>query len=136
MLRFAWIAMTSFSTLPLRASFYAGFGIAAFGMSWVAYSVMRDFVYGDNLRGWTSQMVVTCLIGAAVLISNAILGAYIGQIFEEIKGRPLYIVSGSVNLASVSATASTLLPVDQPVVPFTMASPRVLSQSDDRIEAA
>ena len=58
MLRFAWTAIASFSSLPLRASFYAGCLTAALGLSWGGFSVMRYFVYGDNVPGWTLQMVI------------------------------------------------------------------------------
>lgn len=93
MLRFAWHAISSFSTIPLRASLFVGVFIAFLGLGSGGYAVFRWWSFDDTIRGWTSQMVVTCLIGAAILISNAILGAYIGQIFEEIKHRPLYVVS-------------------------------------------
>ncbi|MGO9112921.1 MAG: glycosyltransferase family 2 protein [Thermoguttaceae bacterium] len=136
MLRFAWTAMVSFSSLPLRASFYAGCAIAILGLSWGGYSVMRYVVYGDNLPGWTSQMVVTCLIGAAILVSNAILGSYVGQIFEEIKERPLYIVSSVANFAADSSQLSPRVSSPRPVLPFVAASSHVLSPPKNQSEAA
>jgi polyisoprenyl-phosphate glycosyltransferase len=92
MLRFAWYAISSFSTIPLRVSLFAGVFIALFGLGLVVYAIIR-WSAGGTEHGWTSQMAVTCLIGAAILVSNAILGAYVGQISEEIKRRPLYVVS-------------------------------------------
>lgn len=136
MLRFAWTAIASFSSLPLRASFYAGCVTAALGLSWGAYSVVRYAVYGDNLPGWTSQMVVTCLIGAAILMSNAVLGSYVGQIFEEIKERPLYVVSSVANFAAGSCQRSPGVSSRQPVLPFSPASAPALSLPEDQSEAA
>ncbi len=51
-------------------------------------------------------MVVMCVLGGAVLISNGILGEYVGRIFEENKGRPLYIVSYTANVEKHAATES------------------------------
>lgn len=99
MFRLAWTAMTSFSSLPLRGILYAGVAIAMAGLAWGGYSVLRCLVYGDTIRGWASLMTVLCVLGGVVLISNAIVGFYVGQIFEEIKQRPLYIVSSLANLA-------------------------------------
>lgn len=92
MLRFAWHGISSFSTTPLRVSLFAGVFVALFGLALIVYAVAR-WLTGGTEHGWTSQMAVTCLIGAAILISNAILGSYVGQIAEESKRRPLYVVS-------------------------------------------
>jgi polyisoprenyl-phosphate glycosyltransferase len=97
MLRFAWTAIASFSSLPLRASFYLGIAVAAPALFWGAIAVVRYMAWGDTVPGWTSQIVATCLIGAAILISNGVLGTYVGYIFEEMKRRPLYIVSSTAN---------------------------------------
>jgi dolichol-phosphate mannosyltransferase len=113
MLRFAWTAIVSFSSLPLRASFYLGSLMAMLGLAWGAIAVVRH-VAGDTVPGWTSQMVMTCLIGATILISNGILGSYVGQIFEEIKRRPLYIISSVANApAGLAETPSPLGPEGQ-----------------------
>jgi dolichol-phosphate mannosyltransferase len=48
--------------------------------------------------GWTSSIAITCLIGGAILMSIGVLGEYVGRIFEESKGRPLYLVSSTANI--------------------------------------
>jgi dolichol-phosphate mannosyltransferase len=116
MIRFAWTAMMSFSSLPLRVSFYAGTGVAAFGCLWGGYSVMRHFVYGDTVPGWTSLMLLNCLIGGMILISNTILGCYLGQVYEEVKGRPMYIVSSCTEAPS-TAHARADVPAERFVLP-------------------
>lgn len=100
MLNLAWTAMVSFSALPLRISFYAGVIAASSGCLWGAYSVARRLLVGDTIPGWTSLMVGNCALGGLILISNAILGAYIGQIFDEMKGRPMYLVASEMNMTS------------------------------------
>jgi dolichol-phosphate mannosyltransferase len=97
MIRLAWTAAVSFSALPLRLSF-----IGAAGMTLVALEeAIRAFVAhfsGKTVPGWTSLMVVLCLSNAALMIAVGILGEYVGRIYEEGKGRPLYLVSDSWNL--------------------------------------
>ncbi len=97
MLRFAWTAAISFSPLPLRVSFWLGVLLALVGITQAVDAVVRTALGLYTVPGWTSLMVVVCLIGSAILISIGVLGEYVGRIFEESKGRPLYIVAESVN---------------------------------------
>jgi dolichol-phosphate mannosyltransferase len=98
MLWFAWTAAVSFSPAPLRASLGLGMGIALGGIGFGFYVVLGRFLgWYTPAPGWASLIVFTSIIGGAVLISNGVLGEYIGRIFEEAKSRPLYIVSQSVN---------------------------------------
>ncbi len=93
MLRFAWTAAVSFSPAPLRISLVIGFLLALFGLADGAYAVARSFLGHYNVPGWTSVMATMCLIGGGTMLGIGILGEYIGRIFEEVKGRPLYVVS-------------------------------------------
>jgi dolichol-phosphate mannosyltransferase len=96
----AWNAAFSFSPTPLRVSLLAGVSIALLGLSFGVYAVLRALIVGDTVPGWTTLVIVSSLLGGTVLISNGILGEYVGRIFEELKGRPLYVVSLSANLHS------------------------------------
>ena len=98
MMRFAWTAAISFSPLPLRVSFAFGVILAVIGMTQAANALIRTALGLYTVPGWTSLMVVLCLIGSAILVSIGVLGEYIARIFEENKARPLYIVSESFNL--------------------------------------
>jgi dolichol-phosphate mannosyltransferase len=98
MMRFAWTAAISFSPLPLRVSFAFGAILAAIGMTQAANALIRTALGLYTVPGWTSLMVVLCLIGSAILVSIGVLGEYIARIFEENKARPLYIVAESFNL--------------------------------------
>ena len=97
MCRFAWNAILSFSPLPLRISLVVGFIVALIGLLYGVYAIVIALVFHDTVRGWTTQVVLTSLLGGAILISNGILGEYVGRIFEEIKDRPLYVVARRVN---------------------------------------
>ncbi|MGH9677586.1 MAG: glycosyltransferase family 2 protein [Candidatus Acidiferrum sp.] len=107
MLRLAWNAMVSFSPLPLRISFFLGSALAVSGAGWALYAIARHVLVGDTVPGWTSQVVITCLSAACILVSNGILGEYVGRIFEEIKGRPLYLVATRTQVASTARLAPT-----------------------------
>jgi len=104
MLRFAWTAAVSFSPAPLRLSFAFGALTAAAGLGEGVYAVARTMLGLYTVPGWTSLIVVVCLIGGAILMSIGVLGEYIARIYEESKGRPLYIVANSANLTPPNST--------------------------------
>ncbi len=109
MIRLAWNAAVSFSPLPLRMSFFAG-GIMALLAIEEAVRAFVAYQHGRTVPGWTSLMIVLCISNAALLITVGILGEYVGRIFEESKGRPLYIVADAWNVAPISETE----PSDRP----------------------
>lgn len=98
MLLFAWNAALSFSPLPLRLSFGIGFSLMSIGMLYSFYALWQYMSGGFVVPGWTSLIVLNCLTAGAVMIAIGILGEYVGRIFEEIKERPLYVVSITSNL--------------------------------------
>jgi glycosyltransferase involved in cell wall biosynthesis len=100
MVRFAWNAVVSFSPLPLRFSFATGAAITAIGFLYGIYATIRVLTGQYVVPGWTSVIVLLCLIGGGIMISLGILGEYVGRLFEEIKERPLYVVSLTANVAT------------------------------------
>lgn len=96
MLMFAWTAATSFSSVPLNLSFLVAAIVGLFGLEEAARAVVAH-VMGKAVPGWTSLIVVTSLIGSAILVFLGVLGQYIGRIYEQGKERPLYIVARKVN---------------------------------------
>jgi polyisoprenyl-phosphate glycosyltransferase len=97
MIRLAWTAAVSFSALPLRISFF-GAGIMTLVAIEEAIRALVVHFSGKTVPGWTSLMVVLCLSNAALMIAVGILGEYVGKIYEEGKGRPLYLVADAWNL--------------------------------------
>jgi len=100
MVKLAWNAATSFSNFPLRISFVLGcvFGIAAFEEA--TRAMLAFFLGWYTVPGWTSLMVVTSLLGSAILFSISLLGEYIGKMYEQVKGRPLYLVARTFNFGA------------------------------------
>jgi len=111
MIRLAWYAAVSFSPLPLRMSFFAG-GLMALLAIEEAVRALVAYFSGRTVAGWTSLMIVLCMSNAALLITVGILGEYVGKIFEESKGRPLYIVADVWNVAQSVEPALTERIVD------------------------
>lgn len=92
MLRFAFDAITSFSTLPLKLLIYIGFITSFVGFLGVCYVVYIKYFTDLTITGWSSIMVTILLLGGIQLITLGIMGEYIGRLSEESKNRPLYII--------------------------------------------
>jgi dolichol-phosphate mannosyltransferase len=100
MMRFSLDAISSFSWLPLQAATLLGFAfsIAAFlGLPLVI--VAR--IAGVYVPGVSSILFVILLLGGIQLITVGIIGEYVGRIYDEVKGRPLYVVREGRNLGGV-----------------------------------
>jgi dolichol-phosphate mannosyltransferase len=98
MIRLAWTAAISFSPLPLRLSFF-GAGLMTFLAIEETVRAVVEYLSGRTVSGWASLMVVVCLSNAALMIAVGLLGEYVAKIFEESKGRPLYVVADTWNIA-------------------------------------
>lgn len=99
MLAFAWTAATSFSTVPLQLSIVLGLIAGLVGVEEAIRALLASLLNWYAVPGWTSLMIVTSVLGGAILISLGILGQYVGKIYEQSKERPLYLVSRTFNVA-------------------------------------
>ncbi len=88
---------------------YAGFTIALVGIGFAAWFVYR-YLFHTALPGWTSLAVLILCIGGLILVSIGVCGLYIGEIFEQVKGRPLYVVSERVSGAPAVAQLQRAMP--------------------------
>jgi dolichol-phosphate mannosyltransferase len=84
------------TTILLRWIVYLGFWISASGLAFTVYFIYLYFAY-SIYPGWTSLAVLILLIGGFIISSTGIAGLYIGKIFEQVKGRPLYVVDQALN---------------------------------------
>lgn len=93
MFKFALNAITSFSYLPLHLATYLGFLTALIAiLAIVLVVVLRLFSPHEPLLGQATTLVAVLFLGSVQLISLGILGEYLGRIYDEVKGRPLYLV--------------------------------------------
>jgi glycosyltransferase involved in cell wall biosynthesis len=85
--------IVAFSRLPLAISGWIGAAIALIALLYGGFLVLRTLIVGIDVPGYASIMVGVMLLGGVQLLALGVLGAYVGRIYEEIKQRPLYIVS-------------------------------------------
>jgi polyisoprenyl-phosphate glycosyltransferase len=100
MLRFAWVAATSFSALPLRASIWLGIIATLIGFEEGVRAILARIFHWYLVPGWASLIVLISFLGGATLISIGIVGDYVGKVYEQAKNRPLYLVSRTFNMGA------------------------------------
>jgi dolichol-phosphate mannosyltransferase len=93
MLRLALVAITSFSYLPLHLAAYFGFGLALLSLVGIALTVILRLSGNSAFFGQATTLVSVLFLGGVQLIFLGILGEYLGRIYDEVKHRPLYLVS-------------------------------------------
>jgi dolichol-phosphate mannosyltransferase len=97
MLLFAWTAALSFSPLPVRISFVLGAALFCVGGAYAVYALARVVLGLYIVPGWASLIMMNCLTAGAIMMGLGVIGEYVARIFEEVKNRPLYIVSYRTN---------------------------------------
>src|ERR1700735_2714760 len=125
MLRFSLDAISSFSHRPLQLATLLGFLIST--LAFIAIPIVIVLrILGSYLPGFSSLTIVVLLLGGIELIAIGIIGEYVGRIYDEVKGRPLYLVRARRNMpeshslqAPLSANAQlgdveTVAPVSRP----------------------
>jgi glycosyltransferase involved in cell wall biosynthesis len=97
MLRFSLDAISSFSHRPLQLATLLGFAIST--LAFVAIPVVIVLrILGSYLPGFSALTIVVLLLGGIELIAIGIIGEYVGRIYDEVKGRPLYLVRARHNM--------------------------------------
>ncbi|QLQ02597.1 MAG: glycosyltransferase [Thiobacillus sp.] len=92
LLRLSFDGLTAFTTWPLRIASLLGFILALLAFAYGGYLVVDYFLRGIAVPGWTTIVVGLMLFSGIQLIGLGVLGEYVSRIFEEVKGRPLYVV--------------------------------------------
>jgi glycosyltransferase involved in cell wall biosynthesis len=91
MLAFAWKGITSFSTVPMRMVLW--FGVINFIISVIiGLFVLSSKLRGVAVSGWTSTLLPMAFFSGSNMIAIGLIGEYVGKIYEEVKGRPRYII--------------------------------------------
>ena len=89
---FALEGITSFSLVPLKVWGYLGLGFASCAFGYGSFLILRTIILGVDVPGYASLMVTVLFLGGIQLMSLGILGEYLGRVYQEVKGRPLYLV--------------------------------------------
>ena len=97
MLRFAMDAITGFSYFPLQLAMYIGFISAGLSILAIPVVIAMRLAGSQAFFGQATTLIAVLFLGGVQLISLGILGEYVGRLYDEAKGRPLYIVSEAPN---------------------------------------
>jgi len=92
MLRLAINAITGFSYLPLQVATYIGFISAGISLLFLPIVIFLRITGSQQFFGQATTLIAVLFLGGVQLISLGILGEYVGRLYDEAKGRPLYIV--------------------------------------------
>lgn len=98
MLKLAGIAMFYFSKKPLKLSLTLGFTSFIIGIALTIWVLYVQFSGGDTVPGWASTVITIIFFGGVQLLTIGVVGEYIGNILDEVKNRPEYIVDERVNI--------------------------------------
>jgi len=124
MLRFATDAITAFSVVPLKLSMTLGWMMATIGFGFAIYSA-SGALWGHTVPGWSSLMAAIGLLSGMQFLMLGIMGGYLGRLYDQSKGRPLFtvreIVGGADGPAGVMEPDSA--------APIEMARPLKYAQS-------
>jgi len=93
MLKLALTAITSFSYVPLQVAMWAGFIAAGISIVAIPVVIILRLIGSQFFYGQATTLIAVLFLGGVQLICIGILGEYIGRIYDEVKGRPLYITS-------------------------------------------
>lgn len=97
-LKMAFEIITSQSNKPLLFSVKLGFVSAFLALIYIIYLVFREIILGDVLVGWTSIVASIYLMGGIIILcAIGVVGIYVGNIFNEAKNRPLYVIDECLN---------------------------------------
>jgi glycosyltransferase involved in cell wall biosynthesis len=84
--------ITSFTVGPLKIASYLGLGIAFISAVYIVQLLLRTLLFGNPVAGYPSLMAAVLFLGGVQMMMLGIIGEYLGRVFNETKGRPLYIV--------------------------------------------
>jgi dolichol-phosphate mannosyltransferase len=139
MVRLALDAITSFSVLPLRFATYLGIFISMASVVVAIWAVVEHFVFHATVPGWSATVALVALLSSVQLLMIGILGEYVGRIYEQVKGRPLYVVGEALNLSRTAdndefeprpyVAPPAMLPLALPVPMIHPAFPALTSDS-------
>jgi polyisoprenyl-phosphate glycosyltransferase len=98
--KFALDAVVGFSEVPLRFMLLIGFSVAAISFAIGVWALVAKLAGSSVVPGWASVMIVVSFLGGVQLAVVGVLGLYVARIYDEVRGRPLYVVAETCGLDS------------------------------------
>ncbi len=105
LLRFAIDGLASFTTLPLRIWSVLGLAVSLLGFAYILVFLAKTLIFGVDQAGFPTLIISILFFSGIQLISLGVIGEYLGRIYDEVKGRPLYLVAEEIGLDAVSGDA-------------------------------
>jgi dolichol-phosphate mannosyltransferase len=109
-LRFALEGLTAFNFYPLRLVTAFGLTVAGSSAAYGLYALAANLAGGRTVPGWTSLILCVLFFGGSQLMMIGVLGEYLGRTFEQVTGRPLFILRAAVGVSSHLDIAKPLVP--------------------------
>ena len=103
---YALDGLVSFSTVPLRVWSYLGLVVSLFAFCYAMIILTKTIIYGIDVPGFPSLIISVMFFAGVQLISLGVLGEYLGRMYEEVKGRPLFLVAEELGLERAPAGAA------------------------------
>lgn len=93
---FALDGIFSFSSFPLKIWSYLGFSITICSLLYAIFTLVKTLIYGISLPGYASLLIFVLFLGGVNLMGLGLIGEYLARVYVEVKQRPLYIVSNTI----------------------------------------
>lgn len=100
MIKLAITAITGFSIFPLQLATFIGFATAIISAIFIIFVIIARLSGYQTFEGQATTLVMVLFLGSIQLISLGIIGEYLGRIYDEVRGRPLYVVNKAVGFES------------------------------------
>ena len=92
LIKYAINNITSFTSAPIHLITISGWIVAILGLGFSVEALYRHFFIGNDQPGFTTVIILICFTAAMIMIGQGIIGIYISKIYDEVKGRPRYII--------------------------------------------
>jgi polyisoprenyl-phosphate glycosyltransferase len=106
LLRFALDGITTFTTIPLRVWSYVGLAVSLFAFCYAMVFLIKTLIWGVDVPGYPSLIISVMFFAGVQLISLGVIGEYLGRVYEEVKGRPLFLVAEEVGIRRQTPAAA------------------------------
>jgi glycosyltransferase involved in cell wall biosynthesis len=113
LLRFGLDGIASFTTIPLRVWSYLGLVISLFAFCYAVVFLIKTLLFGIDVPGYPSLIISVMFFAGVQLLSLGVIGEYLGRIYEEVKGRPLYLVSEELGMEREPPRPNSSTPGDR-----------------------
>jgi glycosyltransferase involved in cell wall biosynthesis len=104
LMRFALDGIASFTTIPLRVWSYLGLIISFLAFCYAMFILVKTLIFGVDVPGFPTLIISVMFFAGVQLISLGVIGEYLGRMYEEVKGRPLFLVAEKLGIDEAPAS--------------------------------